>query len=93
MITLRTMTDGLPHPKAQRNIIHHNLGATFASFEWCGELHVNGSRLGVVFRPTDLEDNRFSVVVWNWMTGETVLVRLLHQNTSTPIDAAYPHNP
>ncbi|KAF9646978.1 hypothetical protein BDM02DRAFT_3117826 [Thelephora ganbajun] len=72
-ITLRTMTDGLPHPKAHQHIIEYDLSATFASSEWCDELHINGSRLGVVFRPADPEDNRFFVVVWNWTTGEMVL--------------------
>ena len=86
MITLRTMTDGLPHPKAQRHIIGYNLGASFASREWYDEMHINGSRLGVVFRPTDPEDNRFSVVVWNWMTGEIVLVRGSHYNAPCPIN-------
>jgi hypothetical protein len=73
VIALRTMTDGLPHPKAQRQIIVHDIYASFSS-EWWGELHITGSRLGVVFRSVDLEDNGFSVVVWDWTTGEMVLV-------------------
>jgi len=89
MIHLRTMTDGLPHPKAQKHVIKYDLSATFASSKWCEELHINGSRFGVVFRPTDLEDNRFFVVVWNWTTGEIVLVRVSHHDALTPIDAAY----
>jgi len=90
MITLRTMTDGLPHPKAQRHVINWDLNATFAPSEWCDELHINGSRLGVVFRPTDLEDNRFSVIVWDWTTGKVVLVRRFHHNALALIDATYP---
>lgn len=89
MITLRTMMDGLPHPKAQRHVIGHNLGPTFASREWYDEMHISGSRLGVVFRPTDLEDNRFSVVVWDWTTGGIVLVCGSYYNPSAPIDATY----
>ena len=90
MIHLRTMTDGLPHPKAQQHAIKFDLSATIASSEWCDELHINGSRLGVVFRPTDLEDNGFSVVVWNWTTGEIVLVRRSHYDALTLIDATHP---
>lgn len=77
MIILRTMTDGLPHPKAKQQVINYDLSPEFVSSEWCDELHINGSRLGVVFRPTDPEDNRFSVIVWDWTTGEVVLVRAL----------------
>lgn len=76
MITLRTMSDGSLHPGAQQQVI--TLGLSFASPGWWGELHINNSRLGVVFRPTDPEDNRFSVVVWNWTTGEMLLVRGSH---------------
>lgn len=73
MITLQTMTNGTPHPKAQRKVITHDLDVSFASIEWWGELYINGSRLGVVFRPADPDDNRFSVIVWNWTTGGIVL--------------------
>lgn len=72
MITLRTMTDGLLHPRAQRQVI--TFGVSLASPEWWGELHINGSRIGVVFRPVDPDANGFTVVVWNWITGEMVLV-------------------
>ena len=89
MITLRTLTDGLPHPKAQRHIIGYSLGATFTSYEWYTETHINGSRLGVVFRPTDPDDSGFSVVVWDWTTGEMVLVSGSYCNTPVPIDAPY----
>ena len=92
-IALRTMTDGLPHPKAQQHIIKYDMNATLASSEWCDELHINESRLGVVFRPGDSEDNRFSVVVWNWTTGEIVLVRGPYYDMLVPIDAAYPSPP
>ena len=68
------MTDGLPHPKAQRQVINYDLGASFSSSEWWGELYINASRLGVVFRPADPEDNNFSVAVWDWTSGEIVLV-------------------
>jgi hypothetical protein len=81
MITFQTMTDGSPHPRAQKRII--SLSLSFASPEWWGELHINGSRLGAVFRPADPDDNRFSVVVWNWTTGEIVLVCGSH---CTPLD-------
>jgi hypothetical protein len=74
MVTLRAMTDGMPHPKAQRQVIHYDLGPSFSSSEWWDESYINGSRLGIVFRPTDPEDNRFSVVVWDWTTGKMVLV-------------------
>ena len=90
MINLRTMTDGLPHPRAQHHVIKHNLSATFSGSEWGDELHINGSRLGVVFRPVDPEDNRFSVVVWNWTTGEIVLVCGSHYHALYPVDIAYP---
>jgi hypothetical protein len=90
MITLRSMTDGLPHPKAQRQVIRYDLCAPFSSHEWWGELHINGSRVGVVFRPADAEDNRFAVVVWNWTTGDMVLVCASDKNTSASIDAAHP---
>lgn len=90
MINLRTITDGLPHPKAQKNVIKYDLGATFAGSEWGDELHINGSRLGVVFRPVDPEDNGFSVVVWDWTTGEIVLVRGSYYDPLSSIDAACP---
>ena len=90
MISIRTMTDGLPHPRAHQHVIKYNLGATFATPEWGDELHINGSRLGVVFRPVDPEDNRFSVVVWDWTTGEIVLVCGFYYDTWYPIDAANP---
>lgn len=73
MIVFRTMTNGSPHPKTRQKIITHRLSPSLASSEWWGELCLNGSRLGVVFRPTDPDDNRFSVVVWDWTTGEIVL--------------------
>ena len=82
MITLRTMTDGLPHPNARQHVIGYKLDASFACYEWYDEMHINGSRLGVVFRPTDPEDNRFSVAVWNWTTGEMVLVRGSYRNAT-----------
>jgi len=90
MINLRTMTDGLPHPKAQEHVIKYNLSATFGGSEWGDELHINGSRLAVVFRPVDPEDNRFSVVVWNWTTGKVVLVCGSYYDALYPIDAATP---
>lgn len=74
MINLRTMTDGSPHPKAQQHVIKYKMSGTFTASGWAHELHINGSRLGVVFRPVDPEDNRFSVVVWDWTTGAIVLV-------------------
>ena len=89
VMTLRAMTDGLPHPKAQRRIIVHDLYASFSS-EWWGELHINGSRLGVVFRPVDAEDNGFSVVVWDWTTGQMVLVCVSHKSAKTPTNAVHP---
>lgn len=78
------MTDGLPHPRAQKQTI--TTGVSFASPEWWGELHINGSRLGVVFRSVDPDDSRFSVVVWNWTTGEMVLVRIFHYARVPGID-------
>lgn len=72
-ITLRTITNGLPHPKARQQVIGFSLGPSFSAPEWWVELYINNSRLGVVFRPTDPEDNGFSVVVWDWTTGEMVL--------------------
>ena len=72
------MMGGLPHPKAHQQTITYDLDPSFSSPEWWGELHINGSRLGVVFRPVDPEDNRFSVVVWDWITGEIVLVSEPH---------------
>jgi len=83
------MTDGLPHPKAQKHIAKYDLSATFASSKWCNELRVNGSRFGVVSRPADLEDDGFSTIVRNWTMGEIALVRVSHHDTLAPIDAAY----
>ena len=82
MVTLRTMTDGMPHPKAGRQVIYYDLGPSFSSSEWWDEIYINGSRLGVVFRPMDPEDNRFSVVVWDWTTGKIVLVCEFRQNVN-----------
>ena len=71
-ITLRTMTDGSPHPRAKQQVIPLDLPS--ASPEWGGELYINHSRLGFVHRPADTDDHRVSVVVWDWTTGEMLLV-------------------
>lgn len=91
MITLRTMTDGLPHPNARQQVI--TTGVPFASPEWWGELYINSSRLGVVFRPVDPDDNRFSVIVWNWRTGELVLVREFHCVSAPRVDTDHLSRP
>lgn len=90
MVILRTMADGSPHPKTRQKIITHKLDPSLASSEWWGEPCLNGSRLGIVFRPIDPDDNRFSVVVWDWTTGEIVLVCRSHKNTSGPIAPTHP---
>lgn len=88
MITLRTMTDGLAHPKARQQVI--TFGLSFASSEWWGDLFINGSRLAAVFRSTDPDDNNFSVVVWNWTTGEMVLVCRFHCVSASRVDTHHP---
>ena len=88
MVTIRTMKDGLPHPKAQRQVITSR--TVFASDEWCAQLYLNGSRLGVVFKPSDPADSRFSVVVWDWTTGELVLVCEFHCGWAARVDIDHP---
>jgi len=73
----------------RRHITEYDLSAMFASSKWCNELRVNGLRFGVVFRPTDLEDDGLSVIVRNWTTGEIMLVRVSHHDTLTLIDTTY----
>ena len=83
-IHLRTMSNGEPHPTARAHILSYNFAPEInGGIPWILEPSVKGSRL-VLLREMSSEP-KTQIVVWNWITGEMLLVRqpLLRDHTLT----------
>ena len=75
IVHLRTMNDGEPHPSARAKALSSTFAPGTDNPPWALEMSITSSRLallGAVSRGSATQ-----IVVWNWVTGEMLLVRQL----------------
>lgn len=82
MINLTTLSDGEPHPSARVKVLSY----AFAHTDFL-EASITGSRLAVL--RGDLWTLTAQVVVWDWITGQIVLVRVPHVRSHPLMQAVY----
>ena len=86
-IHLRTMSDGEPHPAAQTTVLSY----TFATGAGCipdvQDTSITDSRLAVLRGLSHVHTGQ--IVVWDWTTGQILLVRRLLAFDSTLMRTAH----
>ena len=72
-IHLATMTDGAPHPAAQIMDLSYTFVPGYEDLFGGLDMSITGSRLAVL--RWDSRIRAIQVVVWDWTTGQILLVR------------------
>ena len=71
-IQLKTMFDGKPHPSAQTPVLPYVSVRELGFDSW--EISITGSRLALICMFYDGSGVTAQLVVWDWNTGEILLV-------------------
>ena len=71
-IHLRTMSDGKPHPSARAKVLPYTFRILDGDNPWLAELSITSSRLALLGTVPGEFGTELSV--WNWITGEMLLV-------------------
>jgi len=68
------MSDGEPHPAAQTAVLFYNFPSGGHSFSEILDASITSSRLAVLKGISDDDIAEGRVVVWDWTTGQILLV-------------------
>ena len=74
-IHLRTMSDGEPHPAARTQVLSYTFATRFGGDLWVLESSITSSRLALLGEEaTGKFVTQRQLIIWNWITGEMLLV-------------------
>ena len=77
---MSTLSDGEPHPSARVKVLSY----AFADIDFL-EASITGSRLAVLREGQTIPVSVAQVVVWDWMSGQILLVRVPHAHNHPPM--------
>ena len=78
-IHLCTFNDGEPHPRARVKVLFCTFAPGNGTYVEAVGASVASSRLAVLRKVSDVSVTQ--VVVWDWVTGQILLVRQLHTDS------------
>ena len=86
-VHLCTLNDGEPHPCARVKVLSYTFASGNGVQVEAVKISITGSRLAVLKRVSDIPMTR--VVVWDWMTGQILLVRQLYVDRYTLMEIVH----